>query len=287
MASAVPEFIPEIWSAQILEDKKKAHIFGALANRTYEGEIRRAGDQVRIPSVGPVSVNDYTRNNWATGLTLENVNVADMVLTIDQEKYFNVAVDDVDMVQSKPEYMAQLRKNAAYYLADTQDTFISGLYAQAGITTTSNDSSTRVLIGSSNIKTEFLLVGKQFDISNCPRDGRWAAVSPALQFELIDAGILEQSNNDVTWGNGFVGRAYGFDLYLTNNLTSTNSSSVNLLFGVKNESITLAEQIINMKMADLFDAQKGFGVAVGGLHVYGARLIPDRTGVVYAHVDNA
>lgn len=287
MADIFTEFIPEIWSAQILEDKKKRHIFGALANRNYENEITAAGDIVRIPQVGHLTVNDYTRNNQDTGLTLENANVASMVLPIDQEKYINVYIDEVDVKQSKPDFMNSLRTNIAYDLADTQDQFIAGLYSQAGLNTTSNDSSTRVLVGSSNVKKEFLLMGKEFDEANCPREGRWAAISPAMQFELIDAGILEQSNNDVTWGSGFVGRAYGFDLYMTNNLTSTNSSSVNLLFGVSGESITLAEQILNMKMADAYQAQKGFGALLGGLHVYGARLIPDRTGVVYAYVDNA
>lgn len=287
MADIITEFIPIIWSAKVLEDKKKKHIFGALANRDYEGEIKQQGDQVRIPQVGYPAINDYTRNNFGTGLTLETPNVASMTLTVDQEKYFDIAIDDVDIIQSKPEYVSKLRKNAAYKLADTQDSYIAGLYTQAGLKTTSNDSSTRVLISSSNVKTEFLLMGKKFDENNVEREGRWAAISPAMQFELIDAGILEQSNNDVTWNNGFVGRAYGFDLFVTNNLTSTNSSSVNLLFGVKNESITLAEQVVKMEMADLFAAQKGFGIAIGGLHVYGARFIPDRTGVVYAYVDNS
>jgi hypothetical protein len=76
MADYLTEFIPEIWSAKILEDKKKAHVFGNLANRDYEGEIRNAGDQVRIPTVGVPTVNSYTRNNFATGLTKEYANVS-------------------------------------------------------------------------------------------------------------------------------------------------------------------------------------------------------------------
>jgi hypothetical protein len=290
MGNIITEFIPEIWSAQILEDKKKTHVFGNLANRDYEGEIRQAGDQVRIPQVGHFTVNDYTRNNQATGLTLENLNVASMTLTIDQEKYFDIYIDQVDMVQSRPEFMAQVRANAAYDLADTQDQFIAGLYGQAGITSTSNSATSYVTIGSSNVRKELLLMSKQFDIANCPKQNRYLIVPHALEFELIDAGILEQSNNDVLWENGsLVGRmAYGWTIITSNNVSSpsTDTNQYRIIAGVGNESISMAEQIVSMNMADAFQAQKGFGAILGGLHVYGARLISDRTGVIYAKVTN-
>jgi len=288
MADILTEFIPEIWSGQILEDKKKTHVFGNLANRNYEGEIRSAGDQVRIPQVGHTTVNNYTRNNFGTGLTLENMNVASMTLTVDQEKYVNVGIDRVDIVQSKPEFLQDLRTNIAYDLADSQDQYIAGLYGQAGITSTSNSASTYVSIGSSNVKTEMLLMGKAFDEANISRMNRWMAIPPALMYELIDAGILEQSNNDQTWRNGLLGDAYGWKLYLSNNVSSdsTTAGDYEILCGVGNESITMAEQIVDMEMGSLTQAQKGFGIFLAGLHVYGARIIPDRTGVLYANISN-
>lgn len=288
MADIFTEFIPEIWSANILNAKDKVHVFGKLANRNYEGEIKAAGDTVRIPQVGDITVNNYTRNNFATGLTLENANVASLNLTIDQEKYFNVAVDKLDIVQSKVEFMNKLSEKAAYALSDTQDQFIAGLYAQAGLTSTSNSASTYVSIGSSNIRTELLLMHKKFDQSNVQREGRFMVVPPALMYELVDAGILEQSNNDRLWESGKMVDAYGWNLYMSNNVSSpsTDANQYRIIAGVGNESITFAEQIVEMNMVDLTQSFKGFGKAILGLHVYGARLIPDRTGVLYASVTN-
>jgi len=285
MADVFTEFIPEIWSARILEEKKKAHVFAQLANTDYQGEITAAGDQVRIPQVGLPTVNSYTRNNFSNGLTKETANVASMTLVVDQEKYVNILLDDVDIKQSKPNFIPTLQTNIAYQLADSQDQYISGLATESGITSTSNSASSRVLIGSSNIKTELLLIGKEFDEGNVQRNGRYAVINPALMFELIDAGVLEQSNNDTTWMNGYINDAYGWKIYVSNNLTSTASSSVNLFFGVGNESITMAEQITQVKMGEL--TQEGFGMYIKALHVYGARVIPDRTGIVYALVANA
>lgn len=288
MSDIFTEFIPEIWSAKILDAKDKRHIFVNLANRNWEGEIKGAGDKVRIPQVGDVTVNSYTRNNFGTGLTLESPNVANLFLTVDQEKYFCITVDSIDMKQSKPDFMANLTQKAAYALADTQDSYIAGLYGQAGITSTSNSVSTYVNIGSSNVRTQLLLMGKAFDVANIPQQNRWIVVPPALSYELVDAGILEQSNNDAVWVGGKVANAYGWDIYVSNNLTSpsTEATQYRLLCGVGNESITFAEQIMEMELVKMIQSLKGFGVALTGLNVYGARLIPDRTGVIYAQCTN-
>jgi hypothetical protein len=284
MADIITEFIPEIWSAKILDDKKKKHIYGQLANTDYLDEIRNAGDQVRIPQVGLPTVQSYTRNNFATGLTKENINVASMTLTVDQEKYINLLIDDVDLAQSQPNFMPNVQANSAYQLADSQDSYIAGLYDQAGIKSTSNSAASRVTIGSSNARTELLLMGKEFDEANVQREGRWMVIPPALMFELVDAGILEQSNNDNVWSNGFVANAYGWNVYTSNNVSSTAATSFNIMCGVNRESITLAEQITKVEMGTL--QQEGFGVYLKLLHVYGARLISDRTGVIYATVSN-
>ena len=288
MASVVQEFIPEIMSAQILAQKDKVHILGNLANRNYEGEIKAAGQTVRIPQVGDVTVNTYTRNNFGTGLTLEQPNVASLTLDITQEKYFNVGVDIIDISQSKVDFWAKIAGKAAYAIADVQDQFIAGLYSQCGLVSTSNSASTYITLGSSNVRSQFLLQHKKFDQANIQRQGRWATICPALMFELVDAGVLEQSNNDVVWTNGIVGNAYGWNLYVTNNLSSpsTDTDQYRLLFGVGNESITFAEQLVRVTMGDLTQSQKGFGEFIAGLHVYGARFIPDRSGVMYAKVTN-
>lgn len=284
MADYLTEFIPEIWSAKILDAKEKVHVFGRFANRDYEGDLT-VGQKVRIPQVGYPTINTYTRNS-TSNLTKEYVNVSDMYLTIDQEKYFNILMDDVDVKQSKPDFMSKIAERAAYKLADTQDSYIAGLYAQAGITTTSNSASTYVQIGSSNARTEFLLMAAAFDRANIPRDNRWMIIPSQLMFELTDGGILEQSNNDRLWAQGIAPDAYGWKVYISNNVSSpsTDTTEFRIICGYGQESITMAEQINQTKMGEL--TQEGFGVYLKGLHVYGARLIPDRTGVIYANIDN-
>ena len=50
-------FIPQIWSARLLQNLNEAHVFANLVNRDYEGEIKGVGDTVKINAIGsPISV---------------------------------------------------------------------------------------------------------------------------------------------------------------------------------------------------------------------------------------
>src|SRR5438045_1920211 len=61
---AINNFIPQIWSARILEALRKALVFAQqnIVNRDYEGEIQAAGDTVKINTIGDPTIFDYTKN---------------------------------------------------------------------------------------------------------------------------------------------------------------------------------------------------------------------------------
>ena len=56
---SVTNFIPTIWSARLLEHLNKTHVYAALVNRDYEGEIKNFGDTVKINQLGRVTIKDY------------------------------------------------------------------------------------------------------------------------------------------------------------------------------------------------------------------------------------
>ena len=59
---AVTSFIPELWSARLLNTLDKSHVATNFVNRDYEGEISAQGDTVHINTIGAITVGDYTRN---------------------------------------------------------------------------------------------------------------------------------------------------------------------------------------------------------------------------------
>jgi len=87
----IDNVIPQVWSAKLYKNLNDEHVYADLLTREYEGEIKKAGDSVRIHTVGRVTIRDYTKNT--TTLTRERLDAASQVLIVDQAKYFDFEID--------------------------------------------------------------------------------------------------------------------------------------------------------------------------------------------------
>lgn len=90
------EFIPTIWAARLLAALETTLIYAQanVCNRDYEGEIRGAGNTVKIGSIGDVSVGDYVKDTDIA--EPETLSDEAQTLEIDQQKYFNFYIDSID-----------------------------------------------------------------------------------------------------------------------------------------------------------------------------------------------
>jgi len=264
---AVTTFIPEIWAARLLEHLDKAHVYAALVNRDYEGEIRNAGDTVHINTIGDITVGNYT----GAAITYEDLVTTDQELKIDQSKYFAFQVDDVDKAQALPGLVEEATQRAAYAMNDNTDAFLaSALAADATAMTAASVTKTNVYETLVNMKVAL-------DQNNVPSEGRWVVIDP--QFH----GLLLQDERFVSFGtditnerlvNGRVGRAVGMDIYVSNNVPVA-SNAYTIMAGVP-MAATYAEQLIK---TEALRSETTFKDKIRGLHVYGAKVtIP--TGIV-------
>ena len=95
---AITNFIPELWSANILLELQKNLVYGSAVNRDYEGDIANYGDTVHITGIAHISVGDYTAH---TDITIEPATDNDAgELVINQSKYFAFEIDDVEKRQA-------------------------------------------------------------------------------------------------------------------------------------------------------------------------------------------
>lgn len=274
---SLSNFIPSIWAGNLLSALDKAHVAVSIANREYEGDIKQGGDSVRINQIGDISVGSYTKNtNISTAQDLQD---AQTILTIDQQKYFNFQVDDIDKAQTKPKVMSEAMRKAAYALRDTADSYLLGLYAQAGLAVGSAASC--IDMTSLNVEDSLLQVGETMDSNNVPREGRFGIVPPWVVTKMILAGLTTKTMNDILWENGKLGKVLGFDILMSNNVSknSTSWDITKLLFGVRGMSLNYAEQILSVEP---YRMELRFSDAVKGLHVYGAKWRADATCVLYA-----
>lgn len=269
---ALNSFIPEIWSARLLHNLNKTLIYGQtnVINRDYEGEIRNYGDTVRINSIGRVTVGDYAKNNnMAAPETLTD---AQTTLTIDQSKYFNFQIDDIDKIQQYPKLMDAAMQEAAYALANTADQFIAGHYVDVAAGNTIGDDTTPEAPTAQTAYELLVDLSVLLDENDIPPTGRWVIVPPWYEGlmlkddRFVKSGVLPAEQRLL---NGIVGQAAGFTVLKSNNVPNTASAKYKIVAG-HSMAWSFAEQA---SQVEAYRPESRFADAVKGLHLYGAKVI--------------
>ena len=273
---AITTFIPEIWSARLLYALDNAHVATNLVNRNYEGVIANQGDTVHINSIGAVTVKDYAKNTNIADP--EVLTTADQTLDIDQAKYFNFQVDDVDKAQISGEIIDTAMGRSAYALADVSDAFLLKTIANGAASANKiGAKATLTALTASNVYENIVKMRTLLDKANVPTTGRTIVVPPEVYALLLLDDRFAKSGSDSGQNallNGMVGRVAGFDVFMSNNCVSgTDGGSGSTAYFVITAQVaaatTYAEQIIK---TEAYRMEKRFADAVKGLHVYGAKV---------------
>ncbi|MBQ8392797.1 MAG: hypothetical protein IJX51_03385 [Clostridia bacterium] len=129
---AYENFIPSVWSEAINRGLERACVFVQDCNRQYEGDVSEMGDSVHILGVGRPSIKTLSREN-ANGVIDGAEEVADssVILNINQIRYFNYKVGDIDKAQAVGGLMDALSEETSEGIANAMDTYVAGLATQA------------------------------------------------------------------------------------------------------------------------------------------------------------
>lgn len=280
---ALTNFIPTIWSARILQNLHNSLVYGqaGVINRDYEGEIRDVGDSVKINAIGAISVGNYTKNSDMTDP--EVLDGAQTTLLIDQAKFFNFFVDDIDRVQTRPDVMNEAMREAGYALKDELDGFLAAKWSEAGNNIGTN-ASPKTDAHTANYAYNYLLeLGTLLDEDNVPSDGRWVIVPPWYkEYLLKDSRLINPGTPQAEQrlANGVVAQLAGFTVLVSNNVVNTADDNYKVIAGHP-MAWTLAEQIVKV---EAYRMEKRFADAVKGLHVYGAKVVRP-VALAVLHVD--
>lgn len=264
---AITNFIPEVWSAAILEALRAKLVFPSLCNSDYEGDIREAGDTVHITGYNDVTVHKYTRGQAITVDDATDKEAA--VLKIDQSDYFAFKVNDLDKTQAKADLTGKFTNSAAYNMMKNVENYISNLM-DAAVSTPAKT----VAVGTpADAYLAVVEAGRKLDVQNVPDEGRWLVVSPDFYALLLqDSRFIEGTEaGHNTLLNGVVGQVRGFTVVKSNNVPSKKSSpdTQSILAGT-NAAVTFAQQVNKVEAMRM---QTDFADMVRGLDLYGAKVI--------------
>ena len=271
---SIQNFIPTIWSSRLLNHLDKSHVYLNLLNRDYEGEIKNFGDTVKINQVGDVSIKDYTKGTDIDAP--EDITGEQQELKIDQAKYFNFAVDDVDNAQTNPKLMDKAMQRAAYAMNDVVDAFAANLLAINVHADNAIGTNEAPIVPTKADAYDYLVdLNTKLTEANVAKMGRWVVI-PAFYHGLLlkdDRFVGNGTDyNQAILEGGEVGKAAGFTVYVSNNVPHTEGAKYKVIAGTT-EAGSYAEQILN---TEAYRPEKRFSDAVKGLHTYGAKVLQSK-----------
>lgn len=300
-------FIPEIWSGKLIEKFYAATVLAAISNTDYEGEIRNAGDTVKIRTKPTITIKDYRADGL---LELERPKGSVVDLVIDKGKYFNTILDDVMEVQSDLNNMSLWADDASEQMKIVVDTEVltslQGQAAAANRGTTAGKVSGDINLGETttplavvpndpgagevDVLDVILRLGQALDEQNIPESGRWLII-PTWMSTYIKRSELRQaylSGDAVSMlRNGRIGMVDRFTIYVSNLLPQGTlaglASGETAIYAGHAHGLTFASQINNVES---MRSEQTFGTILRGLQVYGYKVI-DNVALAQAVVTKA
>ncbi len=262
---AITNFIPTIWSENLMTALDKKYIAVAHCNRDYEGEIKGKGSVVKICGIGAISISNYTKDTDMS--TPQPLTDTVTELEIDRAKYFNFQIDDIDKAQCSPKLMDAAMALAASALANEADSAVFGMYSQTEniVECSGNDS---IL--------DKIIEARQMLYENNVSDSMEVVleVSPAVASKILKAKLTLPCYDSTVADAGYLGSFAGCKIYVSNNIcvdtdSETNVNTYKCLMRTT-RAVAFAEQFSQI---DAYRPEKRFADAVKGLHLYGVKAV--------------
>ena len=124
---AVTNFQQTIWSKSILKELKTITSLRNHCDFKYEKDSKNA-KEVKILSVTRPTIRTYVPG---TEITLEGLTDASQLLKLDQYRYFNFEVEDIDKAQSVPGLMEDASRQSALGLKEEGDKYVASIVKTA------------------------------------------------------------------------------------------------------------------------------------------------------------
>lgn len=267
---AYENFIPTVWNEAIHRELERSYVFVGDCNRQYEGDVKKQGDSVRILGVGKPTIQTLDRKR-ANGNIADPEELEDTSITmyINQIRYFNYMVGDIDKAQAVNGLMDALSKETSEALADDVDRYVAGF---------ATDSSVKALYGNAPMlvtENNVLSVLDEAIQSLYENDVKQSSeivvtITPRFFTLFKRAYISKDTDNSAILENGRVAKYGNVIVKMSNNVCKTTNNTVDNMMIRTKRAIAFAQP---MTHTEAYRPEKKFADAVKGFILYDAKVV--------------
>jgi N4-gp56 family major capsid protein len=287
-------FIPELWSDEVIAGYKKNLVLANLV--TVINHKGKKGDQIHIPAPVRGSATSKSMTGSAQ-VKIQTDTHLEKAILLDKHYEYSVMIQDIVEVQALSSMRKFYTEDAGYALATQVDTDLFNeaayLNAGSGVTGASGWDKAQVFdangvlsnwdrsgtgdaislaTGGDNAIRGML---EKLDLADVPADGRAFILTPRQYTDLLGINRFTEQQfigSGDAIKTGKVGMIYGVDVYVTNNMGTTQAATgsvvhdIGLLIHkgalglVEQMSVRSQTQYMQEYLGDLFTADTIYGV---------------------------
>ena len=266
---AYSNFIPSVWAETINRELERQCVFAGDCNRIYEGEISRKGDSVHILGVGKPTIKSIERANASGEIdAAEEIEDTSTILTINQIRYFNYKVGDIDKAQAVGGLMDALSKETSEGLANEMDRYIANMALDQTVEKLTSEDT---LITSANVLSTLDDAIEKLQENDVNFSGGVViTVSPRFYKLFKQAYIGKDTDNSAMLENGKVAMYGNVTVKLSNNVAKSNSGATDNIMIRTKRAIAFVNPLTH---TEAYRPEKSFADAVKGFALFDGKVV--------------
>ena len=266
---AYSNFIPSVWAETINRELERACVFVEDCNRQYEGLVANKGDSVHILGVGKPTIKSMERVNASGEIdSAEEIEDISVILNINQIRYFNYKVGDIDKAQAVGGLMDALSAETSEGLANEMDKFIAGMALDQSVTTLTETATVVTKDNVLSLLDDAIQMLQENDVTMS--SGITVTVSPRFYKLFKQAYIGSDTDNGKILENGKVAMYGNVTVKLSNNVAKTEDGAVDNIMIRTKRAIAFVNPLTH---TEAYRPEKSFADAVKGYALFDGKVV--------------
>ena len=231
MAAVNTIYPPEIWAMESLNVLRDQLVMARLVHRNFESDVAQRGDTVKTRKPVKLTARDWTGQSQTTGLandetSVELLNANELDILLDTLKYTSFLVEDRDAAISIKDLREEFIVPAIDPIAQAVDDDIMSEFCGQSSSDFASNPVGVVAAGATHAGTamddgDIVAARKAMNVNQCPFDGRNIVLSTQHESDCLNTAIFvqaDQSGSTDALTNANLGRKFGFDIYMSQNV---------------------------------------------------------------------
>lgn len=266
---AYANFIPSVWNEGINRELERLCVFVEDCNRQYEGSVKKKGESVTILGVGKPTIKSLAKANRNNDIDApEEIEDTSVIMYINQIRYFNYMVGDIDKAQAVNGVMDALEQETSEGLADEVDKYVASFAVDSSVAKLYSEATT---VTKDNILGVLdLAIQKLYENDVKATTKIVVTISPRFYTLFKQAYIDKDTDNSEMLKNGRVAKYGNVIVKMSNNVHKTDSGATDNIMIRTQRAIAFAKPLTH---TEPYRPEKKFADAVKGFILFDAKVV--------------